>query len=69
MCPTTPPLSVLVQGLIDLGLLHGTVDGNIESEAYRQFYMHRIGHWLGLTMHDVAALSWTANGALCKPAW
>jgi Xaa-Pro aminopeptidase len=44
---------VLVQGLIDLGLLSGSVAGNIESEAYRQFYMHRIGHWLGLDVHDV----------------
>lgn len=51
--PNDAALSVLVQGLIDLGLLHGTVDGNIESEAYRQFYMHRIGHWLGLDVHDV----------------
>ena len=46
-------LAVLVRGLIDLGLLQGSVEANIESEAYRQFYMHRIGHWLGLDVHDV----------------
>ena len=53
--PADAALHCLVQGLIDLGLLKGSVDGNIESEAYRQFYMHRIGHWLGLDVHDVGA--------------
>lgn len=43
---------VLAQGLLDLGLLAGSVDGVIESEAYKRFYMHRTGHWLGLDVHD-----------------
>jgi Xaa-Pro aminopeptidase len=50
--PHEASLRVLVQGLIDLGLCQGSVDGVIESEAYRQFYMHRIGHWMGLDVHD-----------------
>ena len=45
-------LRVLTQGMIDLGLLTGSVDGVIESEAYKPFYMHRTGHWLGLDVHD-----------------
>ena len=45
-------LRVLVQGMIDLGLLTGSVDGIIESEAYKPYYMHRTGHWLGLDVHD-----------------
>jgi Xaa-Pro aminopeptidase len=45
-------VAVLVQGMIDLGLLHGSVDAAIESGAFRQFYMHRTGHWLGLDVHD-----------------
>ena len=45
-------LRVLAQGLVDLGLLTGSVDGIIESEAYKPFYMHRTGHWLGLDVHD-----------------
>ena len=44
---------VLAQGLIDLGLCKGTLDGVLESGAYKQFYMHRAGHWLGLDVHDV----------------
>ncbi|MEF8698953.1 MAG: aminopeptidase P N-terminal domain-containing protein [Candidatus Accumulibacter sp. UW20] len=46
-------LRVLVQGLIDLRLITGSVDGAIESAAYKPWYMHRTGHWLGLDVHDV----------------
>jgi Xaa-Pro aminopeptidase len=38
---------------VDLGLLKGRVDDLIEAQAYRSFYMHRAGHWLGLDVHDV----------------
>ena len=40
-------LRVLVQGMLDLKLLQGSADSVIESESYKQFYMHRTGHWLG----------------------
>jgi len=43
---------VLAQGMLDLGLLAGSVDGIVESKAYQRFYMHRTGHWLGLDVHD-----------------
>ncbi len=43
---------VLAQGFIDLGLLTGSLDGVLESGSYRQFYMHRAGHWLGMDVHD-----------------
>ena len=46
---------VLVEGLVELGLLRGEVDGLIEQGAYRHLYMHRTGHWLGLDVHDVGA--------------
>ena len=45
-------LRVLVRGMVDLKLLSGNVDGLIESEAYKPYYMHRTGHWLGLDVHD-----------------
>jgi Xaa-Pro aminopeptidase len=50
--PHEAALKVLAQGFIDLGLCHGTVDAVLESGDYRQFYMHRTGHWLGLDVHD-----------------
>ncbi len=43
---------VLAQGFIDLGLCQGTLDAVLESGAYKQYYMHRAGHWLGLDVHD-----------------
>ena len=43
---------VLVQGLIDLKLCRGSVDQVLEDGSYKQFYMHRTGHWLGLDVHD-----------------
>ena len=46
---------VLVEGLLELGLLAGSLDGIIEQGAYRHLYMHRTGHWLGLDVHDVGA--------------
>ncbi|MBG0840265.1 Xaa-Pro aminopeptidase [Pseudomonas sp. NFACC19-2] len=44
---------VITAGLVDLGLLEGDVDELIASEAYKPFYMHRAGHWLGMDVHDV----------------
>jgi Xaa-Pro aminopeptidase len=44
---------VLCEGLIDLGILKGTVDDAIEQGTYKDFYMHRTGHYLGLDVHDV----------------
>jgi Xaa-Pro aminopeptidase len=46
-------LRVLVEGMLDMDLLEGTVEENMESQSYKRFYMHGIGHWLGLDVHDV----------------
>lgn len=46
-------VQTLTEGLVDLGLLSGSIDGLIEQESYRRFYMHKTGHWLGLDVHDV----------------
>jgi Xaa-Pro aminopeptidase len=43
---------VLAQGFIDLGLIEGPLDAALESGRYKQFYMHRAGHWLGMDVHD-----------------
>jgi Xaa-Pro aminopeptidase len=48
-------VEVVTAGLVDAGLLEGTVEENIESKAYRRFFMHGPGHWLGLDVHDVGA--------------
>ena len=48
-------IRIKTQGLVDLGILKGNVDTLIEQQAYRQFYMHGLGHWLGLDVHDVGS--------------
>ncbi|MDK8463005.1 Xaa-Pro aminopeptidase [Marinobacter sp. SS13-12] len=52
--PHQAALKVLTQGLIDLGLLKNTtVERAIEEQAFKPFFMHRTGHWLGMDVHDV----------------
>jgi len=50
--PHEAALNVLVQGFIDFKLCQGSVEEVLENGSYRQFYMHRTGHWLGLDVHD-----------------
>lgn len=45
--------TLLTQGLIDLKILSGSVDSLMEQQAYKAFYPHSVGHWLGLDVHDV----------------
>ncbi|MCG5535770.1 Xaa-Pro aminopeptidase [Ectothiorhodospira mobilis] len=51
--PHQAAVAVLTRGLVDLGVLQGPVQRLVEEGAYRPYYMHRTGHWLGLDVHDV----------------
>jgi Xaa-Pro aminopeptidase len=51
--PHDAAVKVITQGLVRLGLLKGKVPGLIRDGAYRKFFMHRTGHWLGMDVHDV----------------
>jgi len=51
--PHRAAVEVLTQGMVDVGLLTGAVAELIATEAYKRFYMHRTGHWLGMDVHDV----------------
>jgi Xaa-Pro aminopeptidase len=51
--PHDASVRVITAGLVELGLLKGRVASLVKEEAYRDFYMHRVGHWLGLDVHDV----------------
>ncbi|MCJ8340994.1 MAG: Xaa-Pro aminopeptidase [Pseudomonadales bacterium] len=44
---------IITTGLVELGLLQGDVDELIAAEAYREYFMHKLGHWLGMDVHDV----------------
>jgi Xaa-Pro aminopeptidase len=58
---------VLAQGLIDLKLCEGSLDAVLESGTYKQFYMHRAGHWLGLDVHDVGLYRVDGESRLLEP--
>jgi Xaa-Pro aminopeptidase len=51
--PHNASVKVIVKGLVKLGLLKGRVNQLIKDEAYKAFYMHRVGHWIGMDVHDV----------------
>jgi Xaa-Pro aminopeptidase len=51
--PHEAAIRTLVRGLVDLGLLRGSVDELIAAKDYLRFYPHRTSHWLGLDVHDV----------------
>ena len=51
--PHDATVRVITEGLLRIGLLQGDVETLIKNEAYKPFYMHRAGHWLGLDVHDV----------------
>ncbi|MGI1679290.1 MAG: Xaa-Pro aminopeptidase [Cellvibrionaceae bacterium] len=51
--PHEESVRVITSGLVELGLLKGDVDELIKTEGYKRFYMHRVGHWLGMDVHDV----------------
>lgn len=50
-------IRIQVEGLIRLGILRGEAEALIKNNAHREFYMHGLGHWLGLDVHDVGSYS------------
>lgn len=54
-------VQVITEGLIEVGLLKGSVEDAIKNETYKAFYMHRTSHWIGMDVHDVG--SYFADGA------
>ena len=72
--PHDVTVRIITEGLVDLGLLDGEVNELIETGAFRDFYMHRAGHWLGMDVHDVGDYKvddqWRVleEGMVLKPA-
>lgn len=60
-------VETITKGLVGLGLLKGKVGKLIKDEKYKQFYMHRIGHWLGMDVHDVGDYKVDKEWRLLEP--
>ena len=58
---------VLVEGLMELGLIAGDIEEIIKEEKYKPFYMHRTGHWLGLDVHDAGVYKHGENWQSLQP--
>jgi Xaa-Pro aminopeptidase len=54
-------------GLLRLGILSGTLDDLLTKRAYQQYYMHNIGHWLGLDVHDVGSYKVGGKSRVLEP--
>jgi Xaa-Pro aminopeptidase len=65
--PHRAAVDTLTRGMIDLKLISGPVDAAIETEAYKKFYMHRTGHWLGLDVHDAGAYKTSGEWRRLEP--
>lgn len=58
---------VIVEELLKIGLLSGKVEELLEKRAFFKFYMHKIGHWLGLDVHDAG--EYKVKDASGKDQW
>ena len=65
--PHEAAVRVLAQGMLDLQLLGGSLDGVLENGDYRRFYMHRTGHWLGMDVHDAGEYKQDGDWRLLAP--
>ena len=54
-------VEIITQGLLDLNILDGEINELIENKAYHAFYMHRVGHWMGMDVHDVGSYGLNGN--------
>ncbi|MEP1743485.1 MAG: Xaa-Pro aminopeptidase [Kangiellaceae bacterium] len=51
--PHDAAVYVLTEGLVAMGILSGKIEELVDQEAYKPYYMHKTGHWIGLDVHDV----------------
>lgn len=65
--PHEAAVKVLTRGLRDIGVLKGKLPQLIKDEAYKPFYMHRTGHWLGMDVHDVGEYRINGDWRILEP--
>jgi Xaa-Pro aminopeptidase len=65
--PHEAAVRVLTEGLVKLGILKGRVADLVRKEAYKPYYMHRTGHWIGMDVHDVGDYKVESEWRLLEP--
>ncbi len=60
-------LRLLVEGMVEIGLLEGSPEEIIESESYFKYFMHKTGHWLGLDVHDMGKYMLDSKSRVLEP--
>ena len=65
--PHDEAVDVVTRGLKSLGLLEGRVPQLVKSLAYKRFFMHKTGHWLGMDVHDVGDYKVADHWRLLEP--
>jgi len=63
----TAAVQTLTEGLLQLGLLKGSLEKNLSEGHYRRFYRHKTGHWIGLDVHDVGEYRLDGESRLLEP--
>ena len=58
---------IITEGLISIGILKGNIDDLLEAKAFKRFYWHNIGHWLGMDEHDVGEYKPNGNWRILEP--
>ncbi|MFO0570776.1 MAG: M24 family metallopeptidase [Polyangiaceae bacterium] len=59
-------VQVIAKGLVDLGLLSGTLEEVLEKQSYKKFFMHRTSHYLGMDVHDIGRYYLEGTPAPCS---
>ncbi len=65
--PHMAAVRVITRGLMELGILKGRLPTLLKNDAYKRFYMHRTGHWLGMDVHDVGDYKVDGSWRLLEP--
>lgn len=58
---------VATEGMLDLGILKGSLDEALEEEHFKDYYVHNTGHWLGLDVHDVGEYEIDGHSRVLEP--
>lgn len=58
---------IATEGMIELGILKGSLEEALEEEHFKDFYVHNTGHWLGLDVHDVGEYEIDGHSRVLEP--